>query len=108
MYVGIGSPGWIRGIASGIAPVPLPSSPSRLGDTNAGAAPAGLRNTGGDTRPDRHRRPPERPVAPATIPGRHVACELLRPAGSRVIPVGDEVGEQRDLLALVVDAPRDE
>ena len=56
----------------------------------------------------RTRRADRRPSAAAPIPGRHRARERVRTLRNRVVPVHGQVGEQRDLLALVVDAASDQ
>ncbi len=56
------------------------------------------------------RRAVRRPAtgAAAAIPGRHLSGERLRPGGHRGFPFHDEVGEDADLLAPMVDPPGDE
>ena len=59
-------------------------------------------------RADRHRRPSRAAAAAGAIAGRDLAGERLGPASGGVVPVRREIGEQRHLLALVVDASGDQ
>ena len=84
---------------------PVRRRPSGRAGSAATAPAAGrsraARTTRSSSRPPARRRPPR--SAAATW-----RANASGAGGRRVVPVDDQVGEQRDVLALVVDAPGDE